>query len=273
MNKVSIPLFCSMMVILCSCNAQKPSSEIATSISYPMSDSHIEKSDQALITVDYLMGKFDPAQHQEFMLIPPKYRDEELRYIRKDVFQSFVLMYEAAAKEGIFLKIRSATRNFENQKRIWENKWTGKTILEDNINAAADIKDDLKRAKKILEYSSMPGTSRHHWGTDMDFNAFDNTWFESGEGLLLYTWLINHASEYGFCQPYTKMGSDRKTGYFEEKWHWTYLPVSTKLTKQAKLNLKNEMISGFLGAETAAKIDVVQNYILGISPACTSTKN
>ena len=148
MNKVSIPLFCSMMVILSSCNAQKPSSEIATSIYYPMSDSHIEKSDQALITVDYLMGKFDPAQHQEFMLIPPKYRDEELRYIRKDVFQSFVLMYEAAAKEGIFLKIRSATRNFENQKRIWENKWTGKTILEDNINAAADIKDDLKRAKK-----------------------------------------------------------------------------------------------------------------------------
>ena len=69
------------------------------------------------------------------------------------------------------------------------------------------------------------------------------------------------------------MGSDRKTGYFEEKWHWTYLPVSTKLTEQAKLNLKNEMISGFLGAETAAKIDVVQNYILGISPACTSTKN
>ena len=51
------------------------------------------------------------------------------------------------------------------------------------------------------------------------------------------------------------------------------MPVSTKLTEQAKLNLKNEMISGFLGAETAAKIDVVQNYILGISPACTSTKN
>lgn len=273
MNKVCITIFCPMLLIVSSCNTQKSPSQIATTLSDPIVNTNSENANQLMITADYLMGKFDPTQHPEFILIPAKYRDEELRYIRKDVLQSFILMYEAATKEGIVLKIKSATRNFENQKRIWEKKWTGKTILEDNINAATDIKDDLNRAKKILEYSSMPGTSRHHWGTDMDFNAFTNEWFEKGEGLILYTWLLNHASEYGFCQPYTKIGSDRKIGYFEEKWHWTYMPVSGKLTELAKLTLKNEMISGFLGAETASKIDVVQNYILGISPKCMSTKN
>lgn len=217
---------------------------------------------------DYLMGKFDPASHPDFIQIPPKYRDEEVRYLRKDVLEAFITMFDAAAAEGIHLRIRSATRNFDNQKRIWENKWTGRTILEDNTNAAKDIKDPVARARKILEYSSMPGTSRHHWGTDIDLNAFVNSWFEAGEGLKLYTWMQSNAHKYGFCQPYSAMGSDRHTGYNEEKWHWSWMPVSAVLTQMAEKNLKNGMIVGFQGAETASEIDIVKNYVLGISPAC-----
>ncbi len=219
-------------------------------------------------TIEYLMGKFDPKKHPEFIEIPIKYADRAEQYIRKEVFDAFVKMYYAAAREGILLQIRSATRNFNDQKRIWENKWSGKTLLENKMNAAKDVKDDLARAKKILEYSSMPGTSRHHWGTDMDFNSFDNQWFGKGEGLKLYTWMKTHAASFGFCQPYTALGSDRKTGYFEEKWHWTYMPLSTQYTAMAKKMIKNEMIDGFSGSETAMKVDMVKNYILGISPAC-----
>lgn len=220
------------------------------------------------ISVEYLMGKFDPTLHPDFVQIPAQFADRPGQYIRKEVFEAFVKMYNAAFKDGIKLQIRSATRNFNDQKRIWENKWTGKTILEDNLNAAKDIKDDLTRAKKILEYSSMPGTSRHHWGTDMDFNSFDNHWFEKDEGLKLYNWMKNHAASYGFCQPYTALGSDRKTGYFEEKWHWTYMPLSVHYSAMTKLKIKNNMITGFLGSETATKVDMLNNYILGISTAC-----
>ena len=256
-----------------SCKAQPVATSSVENKPLDTSTHRINQTDISNFTIDYLMGKFDPSDHPDFILIPAQYRDEEIRYIRKDVLKSFISMYDAAVKEGIYIKIRSATRNFENQKRIWENKWTGKTLLEDKLNAALDIKDDMSRAKKILEYSSMPGTSRHHWGTDMDFNAFENEWFESGEGLKIYSWLSNHGHKYGFCQPYSKMGTDRYAGYFEEKWHWTYMPVSQKLTELAGKALKNEMISGFLGAETAMKIDVVKNYILSISPACKHTRN
>ncbi len=218
--------------------------------------------------IDYIMGKYDPATHPDFVLIPTEYRDNEMRYLRKDVLESFVSMYDAALKDGIKLTIISATRNFNNQKRIWENKWTGRTLLSDGVNAFRDIEDAQTRARKILQYSSMPGTSRHHWGTDIDLNNLNNDYFAKGDGLKVYQWMLAHAHEYGFCQPYTAIGTDRNTGYFEEKWHWSYVPIASVLTEQAKLHIKNEMISGFLGSETAVEIDMLTNYMLGISPVC-----
>lgn len=260
-------LLLKIAFLMITCQAQKPA-RTDTQGQDPSPAGRDVEVKKEIFNVDYIMGKFDPANHPDFTAIPAKYRDEEVRYLRKDVLAAFIRMYDAAAKDSIKLKIKSATRNFENQKRIWENKWTGKTILEDNTNAAKDIKDEVARAKKILEYSSMPGTSRHHWGTDMDFNNFTNEWFASGEGLKLYKWLQQHAHTYGFCQPYTRIGSDRQSGYFEEKWHWTYVPVSTAITAQIKSSILNSMVEGFLGAETATKIDVVSAYMLSISPTC-----
>jgi zinc D-Ala-D-Ala carboxypeptidase len=222
----------------------------------------------AWVDIAYITGRFDPSVHPDFALIPLKYADKEGQYIRKDVLNAFTEMFEAAERDGIKLQVRSATRNFDRQKLIWENKWSGKTLLESGINALKDISEPVMRAKKILEYSSMPGTSRHHWGTDIDLNAFENEWFEKGEGLRLYRWMLEHASEYGFCQPYTSFSNERRTGYFEEKWHWTYMPVSSILTNYAALNLKNEMISGFEGADSAIQIGIVENYVLGIHPSC-----
>ena len=114
----------------------------------------------------------------------------------------------------------------------------------------------------------MPGTSRHHWGTDIDLNAFNNKYFEAGEGLKIYTWLLENAHKYGFCQPYTDKDYNRHNGYNEEKWHWSYITVARQLTYEGKATVKKEMIQGFQGAETAPEIDVVNNYILGINADC-----
>ena len=80
-------------------------------------------------------------------------------------------MVEAAEKEGISFKIISGTRNYFEQKAIWERKWQKYTALE-----------PIERAKKILEYSSMPSSSRHHWGTDIDLNSLNNSYFNNGKG-------------------------------------------------------------------------------------------
>ena len=124
------------------------------------------------------------------------------------------------------------------------------------------------RALKILEFSSMPSTSRHHWGTDLDLNNFTNKYFESGKGKKEYEWLYNNAHTFGFCQPYTAKGTARPDGYNEEKWHWSYLPLSKKYIDQMKLRMNDETVKGFLGAEAAKEIGVVEKYILGINKAC-----
>ncbi len=216
-------------------------------------------------TVDYIMGHFDPSTHRDFVVVEIKYADREGLYLRKDTYEAFRLMYEHALADGVRLQIRSATRNFNYQKGIWEAKWTGETLIESGENLAETTPDPKERALKILRYSSMPGTSRHHWGTDIDLNSFENSWFEEGAGLNIYKWLKKHGPEHGFCQSYS---ADRTFGYLEERWHWSYVPVSALLTDLAEQELKNEMITGFMGSEAAVLIDVVKHYVLGINQGC-----
>ncbi len=218
-------------------------------------------------SLDYIMGKFDPTTHPDFVELETIHASSKKMYLRKDAYTAFKKMFEAAKKEGVSLQIRSATRPFHHQKRIWEAKWTG-TRLVQGKSLAKTIADPKERALKILEYSSMPGTSRHHWGTDMDFNAFENAYFEKGKGLKEYNWLVANAPSFGFCQPYTPKGNERPYGYNEEKWHWSYQPTAKKLTRDAKELLKDKNISGFKGAETATIINVVDKYVLGIDKSC-----
>jgi len=272
--KISSVLIIGFLLILAACkngqkkidlNLENMVSDASTSKEIPRKQmkSQINKLD-----TDYCMGRFEPNKHSDFEVIPVKYADREGMYLRKDVFKAFKNMFEAAKKEGVNLQIRSATRNFNYQKGIWERKWTGATVLSDDTNVAKDLNSPKEKALKILEYSSMPGTSRHHWGTDIDLNAFSNSFFEKGEGKKIYDWLQKSASSYGFCQPYTAKGPSRPNGYNEEKWHWTYKPLGSEITAFAEQNLKNQMITGFKGAETAVEIDVVGKYVLGINQGC-----
>jgi LAS superfamily LD-carboxypeptidase LdcB len=218
--------------------------------------------------LDFITGKFDPSTDTSFVLIEKKYADREGMYIKKQAYLSFVKMWERAKEDNISLIIRSATRNFEYQKSIWERKWKGETILSNGENAFLKYKEDSSRALKILEYSSMPGTSRHHWGTDIDLNSFDNKWFEQGEGLAVFNWLSQHASDFGFCRPYTKKDALRPYGYNEEKWHWSYVPLSKHYTEFASQNLHNNDINGFMGSDVCSVLSVVEKYVLGINKNC-----
>ncbi len=219
-------------------------------------------------SVAYLMGKFDPAKHPDFVRIAARYTDKKEAYLRKETYEAFEKMAEAAAKDKIQLKILSATRNFDRQKKIWEDKWLGRIKVEDGTNAAKSIKDSKKRALKILNYSAMPGSSRHHWGTDLDLNYLSDDYFSHGQGKQIYAWLQENAATYGFCQPYSDKKNGR-TGYNEEKWHWSYTPLSAGFTAAAKAKMTSEMVvGGFAGSETAPDIDIVRNYVLGINPNC-----
>lgn len=208
------------------------------------------------VNKEYLLGNVDQKSDARFVQLEDQHTRGAARgqYLRKEAYEAFKKMAETADTEGIQLIIISATRNFSQQKGIWERKW--------EVESA--ISDEAQRAKKILLYSSMPGTSRHHWGTDMDLNNLNNEYFESGEGLILYEWLQRNAAKFGFCQPYTSKAFGR-TGYEEEKWHWSYLPLSSVFLKHYVDTIQHSDIKGFSGSEIASQIDVIKNYVQGVS--------
>ena len=206
---------------------------------------------------DYLMGKFDPSKHPDFVAVKAPYTDRQGMMLRRETFEAFREMWKAAQKEGVELNIKSATRNFQQQKAIWDSKWK---------KYAKEKPGSRERALKILEYSAMPGASRHHWGTDVDLNDLNNTSMESGgKYKKVYDWLTAHAHEYGFCQPYT---AGRSAGYKEEKWHWSYVPLSQGYTERFRELITDEEFGGFSGASSAVEIEVVKNYVLGINEKC-----
>ncbi len=221
----------------------------------PEFDAHTQEK-QAVKS--YLMGKFNPSKHPAFAKVPRKYASRSGFYLREEALDAYKKMAKAARKEGVKLIIRSATRNFDYQKRIWERKW----------RAQKKSRSAKNKALHILKLSSMPSTSRHHWGTEVDLNAFNNKWFETGRGLKLYKWLTKNAENYGFSRPYTQKGKQRPTGYNEEKWHWSYTPLSIPMIRDARLVLNDASITGFSGSQTAKQIGVVKKYILGVSQSC-----
>jgi len=218
------------------------------------------------VTSEFLTGKFDPAKDKKFDKVDPEYANRNDLYLLVDTYKAFMKMFYAAQKDGIKLFIISATRNFSYQKGIWEQKWNGGKLV-DGKNLATTIKDPVKRAETILKYSSMPGTSRHHWGTDVDLNSMDVKYFETPPGNKVYDWLLKNANKYGFCQPFNSKNK-RTNGYEEEKWHWSFVPLSSIFLRAYQRKVDYTNITGFAGYETAEKLEVIKNYVLAINLDC-----
>ncbi|MEI8174818.1 MAG: M15 family metallopeptidase [bacterium] len=217
---------------------------------------------------NYLTGKFEPAKRNDFIRIPDKYTLGGIKiYTRKETYTAFLKMEKSALLDNVNLHIVSATRNFDYQKNLWNNKWTGVTFV-DGKDLSKSIKDGQERFEKILEYSAAPGTSRHHWGTDIDINGVNPNYFDTKEGIKQYEWLKINAPLFGFCQVYNIKDDYRPTGYNEEKWHWSYLPLSKNFTEEYKNLIEDKDIKGFLGDEYVSSFDLINDYVLAINPEC-----
>lgn len=199
-----------------------------------------------------LMGDFEPAQHADFRKLRPAYTQRSDAWLRKATADAFEAMADAARKDGVRLVLVSATRNKSYQRRIWERKWADRSG------------SDAEKAKDILRYSSMPGTSRHHWGTDLDINNLEPAWWTFGEGLQCWEWLHANAWNYGFFQPYTGDEYTRLSGYKEERWHWSYHPQSSKMLRAYNTLVEYADLKGFSGASSAQEIEVIERWVNGI---------
>jgi LAS superfamily LD-carboxypeptidase LdcB len=210
-----------------------------------------------------LLGKLNYEEHPDFEIIDSQYTTKENIYLRKEAYAAYKLMHKAAKKVDIDLSILSASRNFDHQKRIWDKKWNN--LLDKKKKHQRNVK--LQTARKILQFSSMPGTSRHHWGTDIDLVSLEPEFFETKRGIEIYTWLTENAPKFGFCQTYQGKNSGR-TGYEDEPWHWSYLPIAELFYSQYMEHITYADIKGFKGAELAEELEIIQQYVGGIWSEC-----
>jgi len=168
------------------------------------------------------------------------------------------------------IEVVSAFRSFDRQKEIFERKYKKFT---------AEGATPLDAVNRIIEYSTIPGTSRHHWGTDLDLidgavKAPESVlearhFYGNGAFCKLREWLDAHAATYGFYQVYTNH-PDRK-GFAHEPWHYSYAPVSIPMLKAfAKLDLAEVLNDeDLLGASVITGNFLEQyrkNHILDINP-------
>ena len=209
-------------------------------------------------SLEELMGKADISLHGKGI------------NLRKEAFEAYEKMKKAAYSDGFNIKMVSSFRSFDRQKAIFERKFI--KFTETNGMAPLDAID------KIIEYSTIPGTSRHHWGTDIDIidgypkvsgDVLVAKKFEEGGPFEAFKkWLDKNAQSYGFYLVYTD--DFFRKGFKYEPWHYSYAPLSIPMLKQyRKVNifkqLANEKFEGSEHFTTGFLKTYIQNNIMGIN--------
>ncbi len=209
--------------------------------------------------VEELLGRTRPALMGDGFLL------------RKEAAEAFGDMQNEAQKSGIKMYSVSSYRSYQRQEQIWTrkyNRFTGQGL------------SPLQAIKKIIEYSTIPGTSRHHWGTDLDIiqagkpkqeDSLQARHFEEG-GLYreLKLWLDENKEKFGFYEVYTNKPG--RKGFKYEPWHLSYKPLSYPMLKEyLEIDLKKLLQEMKLKGSAHFTDDFINKYreenILDINPA------
>ncbi len=197
-----------------------------------------------------LIGKGDPA-----------FTKTSTYTLRPEAAMAYEQMKEAAAKDGIKFQVVSSYRDYDHQNRIWERKYN--RFRESGLSEIAAI-------KKIVAYSTIPGTSRHHWGTDLDI--VDATPKVSGDLLVpskfhgmgpfckFKEWMEENSEKFGFYLVYTD-AIDRK-GFKYEPWHYSYKKLSQQYLNDYKnLDIRTLLETEKLLGSDKFTTDFIETYI------------
>lgn len=209
------------------------------------------------IDSDFLLGHLTYQNDKRFRIVDSFHTNRSI-FLLKEVADAFEQMVDAAYKDGVCIDLNSGARNFPYQRYLWNKKW-------DYYDTLVPVE---QRLEHILHYTALPGGSRHHWGTEVDLVSFSLAYWNSEEGETIYAWLQQHAEEFGFCQVYNS--NPKRTGYKEEKWHWSYMPISQQLLELYLEVVQIEHLNGFKGHEFFQFDQFIEEYVFGID--CNTSK-
>jgi LAS superfamily LD-carboxypeptidase LdcB len=183
--------------------------------------------------------------------------------LQPDAAHAFLALRRAAARDGLDVTAASSFRDFNRQLTIWNDKYLGRRALLDRDGQALDPTQmsGTELVQAILQWSALPGASRHHWGTEID--VFDRhalgaqhtpqlvpaEFAPTGLFAPLDRWLATHAADYGFFRPYDL---DRG-GVRPEPWHLSFAPLAEPALKGLSLAV---LAAALAGVELAGAADI-----------------
>lgn len=194
--------------------------------------------------------------------------------------QAFSRLADQALKSGIQLKIASGFRSVERQLAIWNRKSHPDYLF--NFDGQEVASRDLSREQwlnAVMQWSAVPGLSRHHWGTDVDVfdaNALPKDYAlqltpteysPSGIFSSLHDFLnryIDENPQREFFRPYRSATN----GVAPEAWHLSYYREASSIIKSFSLTHAfhsvpfEQMHAGELVKENFE--DIYQHYVINI---------
>lgn len=175
--------------------------------------------------------------------------------VHQDILSDWVALKDSAKKSGFELAIVSSFRSFDRQLQIWNDKVSGKRPVLDSCGVKLDISllsdDDLLFS--ILKWSAIPGTSRHHWGTDLDVydksavnieydvKLTDDEVLNEGVFSPLHDWLdneIKNKKSFNFFRPFERKEMVPYSAFkkppmiSDERWHISHKTTSSFYSRE-----------------------------------------
>lgn len=210
---------------------------------YILSKQAVKKMPNFANLTDILTGK----NREHLIALPNALSDKHA--LQPEAVKAFLALQQAAKNAGFNLQPASTFRDFERQKLIWNAKFNGERKVHDDKGNAIELESlsDWQKCQAILRWSAVPGASRHHWGTEIDF--FDPEMLPAGKKLMLEpweyqtggyfqrltNWLLANAETFGFYFPFMPENNEGKL-IGVEPWHISYFPIAELYQQQFATN-------------------------------------
>ncbi len=173
-------------------------------------------------------------------------------------------------QEDLPVRIVSHWRSFDHQASIWLKKWTGQRPLRDRDGHPLDVAQlsDDQKLEALCFWSAIPGTSRHHWGTDFDLflarpieqgyqvELTQAEFKTGGPSELLGQWLATNEPVEGFSRPYRQF----RGGVSVEPWHISYRPVADPLLNAMSHDRVAELLEQHPQLNASVLVPILRDY-------------
>lgn len=189
--------------------------------------------------------------------------------LMQPTWQAWDALATAAQAAGFKPRLASGYRSFARQLLIWNDKAAGRRHVLDDAGKPIDIAQlaPLAAVCAIMRWSALPGSSRHHWGTD--FDVFDESRMPKGYRLALtpeecapggvcgdfHQWLDGYLDNPA-CPFYRPYATDTG-GVAPEPWHLSLRATAAQFAAV----LTPEVYGTFIASQSIAYKDVILAHL------------